>query len=251
MNLLYFLLKDLDNEKNLFIDKTIVVILTEEQKYSDKELIDNILKIIKAKTYTFPIIHRNEFNDSLIALGAKKKLNDNQVDILYPLVNGHIQLMLEIVDEINNDKIDYLFNNPSTNSNLEYMRYLLETRLKELGASGRQIMSVLEYASIIGFTFSIYELENITRSNSYELRKKIKEASQLRLVNEQNYDEQSFAHEVIWAVFNSRTSENRVQYYSDLELCLAEIKPASYLRRARYSFRAGKFEPLDKCHMKP
>jgi len=107
--------------------------------------------------------------------------------------------------------------------------------MAELGATGKQIMYVLEFGSVIGLSFSYYELEQVTQIKKGQLSQIISRAKEWNLVeNDQEKTYYKFVHDIILEIFKHRTESNIFKYYEKLEECLMKIKPGSYLRRARY-----------------
>ena len=93
----------------------------------------------------------------------------------------------------------------------------------------------MEYASILGITFSIYELRSSTKSTENEIKKIISETSKLSITEPtQEVDYIKFAHNIIREIFKTKVEKYHIEYYNSLALCIKEIRPDQYLRRARY-----------------
>ncbi len=92
-----------------------------------------------------------------------------------------MQVFFEVINEINNHSFDF---NATYENNKQYLSTVLEKRLKEFGADSTQILKALEYASIIGITFSVYELRNITESTENEIKKIIADTSKLTITEQ-------------------------------------------------------------------
>lgn len=221
----------------------LVFTVTLNQNSKNKDYIKVLLKTIDAKNLKFPQLEYNEFK---ISIKKYVTLYDNWEEkryrILFQLINNHMKVLTEVLKELKKGRHVFDVNDISGK---EYLNELLEERLKELGATGQVISKVLEYASIIGLTFSYFELEKITRINSQEFKRIIMQAAELELIeNTTEEDIAAFAHQIVRELFEGRvkTGYQEYSYYFTIEQCLAKIKPAEYLRRARYLVKAGNFE---------
>ena len=225
----------LTNKQILNTDKlnkfTIIFSITSNQTVIHGDLVDSIIRETEYKKMPFPVISLPEFKDTLLSK-TLQSFSSAQINLLYNLVNGHLQVFFEIINEITNNNFDF---DATYESNKQYLSSVLEKRLKDYGADSIQILKTLEYASIIGLTFSVYELKNITQSAENELRTIINETRNLAITEEtDNIDYIKFAHDIIREIFKNKVDEQHIGYYSSLAMCIREIKPDQYLRRARY-----------------
>lgn len=225
----------LTNKQILNPDKlnrfTLIFSITSNQLVIHGDLVDSIMKESEYKKMPFPIIDFPEFKDTLLSK-TLQSFSSAQLNLLYNLVNGHLQVFFEIINEITNHNFDF---NATYESNKQYLSSVLEKRLEDFGADNTQILKTLEYASIIGLTFSVFELRNLTQSAENELRTIISKTSKLAIIEEtDNIDYIKFAHDIIREIFKNKVDEQHIEYYSSLAMCIKEIKPDQYLRRARY-----------------
>lgn len=225
----------LTNKQILNPDKlnrfTIIFSITSNQLVIHGDLVDSIMKETEYKKMPFPVIGLPEFKDTLLSK-TLQSFSSAQLNLLYNLVNGHLQVFFEIINEITNHNFDF---NSTYESNKQYLSSVLEKRLEDFGADSTQILKTLEYASIIGLTFSVYELRNLTQSAENELRSIISKTSKLAIIEEtDNIDYIKFAHDIIREIFKNKVDEQHIEYYNSLAMCIKEIKPDQYLRRARY-----------------
>lgn len=165
-------------------------------------------------------------------LGFQNCLDEKQMQFIYKLADGNIFLFKQIANELSNNTCLPIQNNIS---GIQYLNELLEKRMMELGATGKQIMYVLEFGSVIGLSFSYYELEQVTQMKKGPFSQIISCAKEWNLVeDDQEKTYYKFVHDIILEIFKHRTESNVFEYYEKLEECLMRIKPGSYLRRARY-----------------
>lgn len=229
------------NDPNIFTEKErnqirFILSITENQSSLNEDILKKVQDSASQdnKLY-FPIFEYPDFKKNLF-LESNYNLQETQVELLYTLVNGHLKVYFEIIQEIAENSFDF---DSSYENNKNYLDIMLNRRLKECGASGQQIAEVLEYASIMGMTFSSYELEVITDSTKNRIRKIINDANNLRLTeNIDKIEHYKFAHDIVREVFMSKVNLYHTEYYATLSSCLKQIKPGQYLRRARYMVRA-------------
>lgn len=165
-------------------------------------------------------------------LGFQNNLDEKQMQFIYKLADGNIFLFKQIASEFPDNTCFPIQDNIS---GIQYLNELLEKRMTELGATGKQIMYVLEFGSVIGLSFSYYELEQVTQMKKGPFSQIISRAKEWNLVeDDQEKTYYKFVHDIILEIFKHRTESKVYEYYEKLEECLMRIKPGSYLRRARY-----------------
>lgn len=208
-----------------------VISLTINQESTNNKLIHNLLNVIDNKSIEFPPFSYLQFKKYLL-VETQHNLSEKQIELLYNLVDGHLKVFFEIVKEIKENSFDF---SSSFESNITYLKSLLNRRLKECGASGEQIIDILEYASIIGICFSEFELHKLTDYTKSRIEEIIEKSKQLKLTeNSYETEEYRFAHDIIREIFKMRVDENHIDYYRKMSLCVKEIKPSQYYRRAKY-----------------
>lgn len=205
--------------------------LTCNQEGENNKLIEKLLNVIDTELLKFPVLSYMQFKKYLLA-ETQHSLSEKQIELLYNLVDGHLKVFFEVVKEIKENSFDF---SSSFESNVTYLKSLLNRRLKECGASGKQIIEILEYASIIGICFSEFELYKLTDYTKSKIKDIIEKSKQLKLT-ENNYDTEDyrFAHDIIREIFKMRVDESHIDYYRKMSLCVKEIKPSQYHRRAKY-----------------
>ncbi|WP_349966927.1 ATP-binding protein [Roseburia faecis] len=228
----------LTNKEILNPDKlnnfTTVFSMTTNQSALHADLLKDIIDEVNYEEMLFPVVGLIEFKNTLFNT-TLQNFSDTQINLLFNLVNGHLQVLFEVINEINNHNFDF---NATYESNKQYLSTVLEKRLKEYGADSTQILKTLEYAAIIGITFSVYELRNITKSTENEIKKIIAETSKLTITEQtEEFDYIKFAHDIIREIFKTKVEQDHTEYYYSLALCIKEIKPDQYLRRARYCIK--------------
>lgn len=230
---LKFLIRMLTSNNDIFDNIKFIISVTLNQ--GNNSIIGDIPKLTTNNLVEFPGFKYEEFKGHLFEK-TQTKLSDSQLQLLYELVDGHLKVYFEIISEIKNNSFDF---DARFEDNRKYLTALLNRRLQECGASGEQITEVLEYASIIGINFSSFELQQLTEYTKSRLRKVIEDASNLKLTENGNkIGEYKFAHDIVREIFKARVDENHLDYYCAMSLCLKEISPSQYFRRAKYMILA-------------
>jgi hypothetical protein len=196
---------------------------------------DNIKKTEKIKTiqkkcerkYKMSKLEFSDYQTLFDNMTYEFKLEKDLGELIGAVTNDNISYIKMIVSE--------LIEQPKyENGTIPSLEDILQKRLSEFGASGNQIKEVLEYASIIGYTFSAIELEKVTQLNRDEFITIIKQANNLKLIAEKNNEYYNFALQIIRKMFEVQAKTKGVKYYTDLAAIIKEIRPAEYLRRAWY-----------------
>lgn len=156
---------------------------------------------------------------------------------MYKLSDGHLEVIKQIALQMNNQNqfFDLEIKEFQSEGILEK---LVEDKLTNLGANGEQISQLLEYASLIGSTFSNYELETITELNKQEFINAIKRSNDMELiVTKKNFS--NFSHDIIQLLFRNRANTNIILYYERMRACIKELYPSEYKRRIEIEFQLG------------
>ncbi len=192
----------------------------------------NFLKEHNVPQVEFKEMSYSQFLRERQQLGFQNCLDEKQLQFIYKLADGNIFLFKQIAREFPDNTC---FPTQDNISGIQYLNELLEKRMTELGATGKQIMYVLEFGSVIGLSFSYYELEQVTQMKKGVFSQIISRAKEWNLVeDDQEKTYYKFVHDIILEIFKHRIESNVFEYYEKLEECLMKIKPGSYLRRARY-----------------
>lgn len=239
LKLLYLILQN-RHTKYDFLSKSIFILLyTSDKKSVNDNLICAIKNCVdKNGRIDFPELKYTEFKDAINILGYKRPLSEKECELLFSLINGHIRMLVELISELNQNRLTL---NNAEGKPKEILTAILRQRLKDCGATGEQIKTTLEYASLLGLSFSTYELNEIMQMRSGLFQTIIERSNEMRLIERQSgkYNTLQFAHDIIHEIFQSQISENGPGYYERIELCLKEIEPGQYIRRSKYAFKAG------------
>lgn len=231
------LLQILFTNKYLYqnITKNIMFVFsyTQGQETENENLLHFLYKNEVCFHIDFPELALPAFVDNLRLLGLNKQLKKEEYEILYNLIGGHIQVMIEVVREINNNRLDF---DKTYQSNIELLKPILKNRLDQLGALGQFVDEALQYASLLGIKFDKLELSETLEhmdNSSFDFSDTLYEAENIHLIKNSDELHYSFVHEIIMQVFESEIPDRyKHKYYAKLANCLKKLKPHDYLRRA-------------------
>lgn len=234
---LYLLMKN-STEHFPFMEQVIILCtLTTTFTKVPRERID-IIEKLSLHSISFSPMTYNDFSTSIIQLGYCGNLKDEDCRVLFNLVDGHLQMLLTLIDEINQNGVDNLLLNQTSRSLFQTM---LKNRLQMYGVDSKKIRTSLQYASILGLTFSRYELLHILSMEADEFERVIDQSIEINLLNKAKHTNSHlrFVHEIVREAFHSNIENDKNQYYSRIEQCLARIAPEKYMRRASYLLKAN------------
>lgn len=192
-------------------------------------------------TYNIPYLKQEEFLNALRSFGFDRGIDENLIALLYSIIGGHLVLIKALAEYLISQPTlqqvhEYdIFNSQSNNSIIEK---LLTYKLKIMGASSEQAIDILKYASIIGLSFNIEELECLSEIKKEKIIEYITK-SQKALLIDGNEKNNVFKHEIIREFFLERLSNEKYKYYYRFAECLRKLRPSDYLIRAKYLFDSG------------
>lgn len=236
LELLYLLIASEEETFDFFTNCQFLLIYTE----STENISPIIKKIVEEKAtakYKISSIQFEEMEEVLNAFNCKIQLDSKIKKIIFKLADGHLEVIKQIILQMNNSISD--FNSMAKSSDAkEALDKLITDKLGSLGASGCQISQVLEYASLIGKTFSNSELSQIVELNKQEFSDAINKSSEMELINTQKYYS-NFSHDIIQLLFRKKADRNLNHYYSRMKECIKELYPVEYKQRIEIEENLG------------
>ena len=170
----------------------------------------NFLKEHNVPQVEFKEMSYSQFLRERQQLGFQNCLDEKQLQFIYKLADGNIFLFKQIAREFPDNTC---FPTQDNISGIQYLNELLEKRMTELGATGKQIMYVLEFGSVIGLSFSYYELEQVTQMKKGVFSQIISRAKEWNLVeDDQEKTYYKFVHDIILEIFKHRIESNVFEY---------------------------------------
>lgn len=238
IKLLYLILSHIKDKYNFLSKCMFFLMFTNNKKAPNLELVNAIKNIDSISQMFFPQMAFEEFLTSLNILGYRNKLSEKEHRLIYSLVNGHIRLLVDLINELNSNRLTLETINGKSK---ELLSTILKQRLNEYGATGEQIKTTLEYASLLGLTFSTYELDKVMQIEKSVFRNILSHSNTMNLIEETYGKDKTlqFAHDIIHDLFEEEVFENGSDYYKKIELCLKEIEPDQYIRRYQYALKSG------------
>lgn len=236
LELIYLLISQ--DQDNFFKGCQMLFVYTEtgEEKHP---IIDYFFSINAAIIINMSPIDLEDMESVLRAFGCNVNLDPKIKKILYSLSDGHLEIIKHIVSQMNQPSYKTDLITDSINAK-EILEKLINDKLKNLGANGEQISELLEYASLIGMTFSNEELSKIVDLNSQEFYDAIKKSNEMALIaSERKYS--NFSHDIIQLLFRNRADKKKIFYYEHMKECIKELYPAQYARRIDIERNLGKW----------
>lgn len=194
LELLYLLITSEEETFDFLKNCQFLFIYTE----SGENISPIIKKIIEEKVtvkYKISSIQFEEIEEVLNVFNCKIHLDNEIKKIIFKLADGHLEVIKQIILQMN-DSVSNLDSMAKSSDAKEALDKLITDKLSSLGASGCQISQVLEYASLIGKTFSNSELSQIVELNKQEFYDAINKSNEMELINTQNYYS-NFSHDII------------------------------------------------------
>ncbi|MFE6073535.1 hypothetical protein ACFVQB_03545 [Paenibacillus sp. NPDC057886] len=236
IELFYQIMKENQNENSFLKNAVIIINWTDEQLENYQDLKNDISKQFGFVKHKLDVIKKDDYKNVLHSMGLKKGIKTDLLDGLYSITGGHLHLTKEMINYLN-DSNDQSSVKLEELADTNQIATLIQDRLKNLGATGEVVEEVLKYASILGISFTFFELEKITNKNQEELQHIIKEANKLYFVEQAN-KKVNFIHEFIRSLFEKKLEDIKTYYYAYAE-CLKVIKPNDYIARARALLKAS------------
>ncbi len=236
LQLLYLLITSKESTFNFFSQCQFLLVYTE----SDGNMSPTIKKLFEEQAtakYKIGSIQFEEMEDVLNEFKCKIPLDNEIKKILFKLADGHLEVIRQIILQMNNST-DVFNLIPKSSDAKEVLNELITDKLRTLGASGNQISQLLEYASLIGKTFSNNELSQIVELNKQDFSDAIKKSNEMELINTKpQYS--NFSHDIIQLLFRNRADKNLYYYYTRMKECIKELYPAEYKQRIEIENNLG------------
>ncbi len=238
----YMLLKYSDTYLKELEHAIILCNITMDQEKPYEKRVNSMISDFNFRRYIFPKLTQDEYSKCLKDMGFY--VEESVSNLLYKLTNQNFAITRAALSS------------PSTYSNLpseiniketKFLKILVEMRLTELGATGAQITEVLKYASLIGYAFSIKELEYLVPYNDNEVAEIIHKANSLYLIEPEQML-YHFTHEIIREFFRKKLEADNYAYLQKTIDCLKLLHPYDYDTRISYLLKIGDVCELEKIY---
>lgn len=233
--------------KFIFIQNT-------DQEFRYQETYESLTRRLSVAEFNLTLIPKHRYIDSLRRFGFTGELKEDTLHFLYSCTGGHLALIKKLSEYLSSSQqnpnavIDIESFNQEEDSKRIFIEKLLLYKLSELGATGKQISEILEFASVIGMSFSYEELLCISKEREEVLKEIIAKAREIQLITEQT-STNVFSHEIIREFFANRLENKKFSHYVSFASCLAKLKPSDYATRATYLFESGQPELASEIYI--
>lgn len=247
LTLLYLLLQHSHTYLPDWENAILIGNITENQTIYFNEKIEALIQKFDFSIYRFKSISLPEYNAFVKKWDSRGFWDNKLIRFLWKITGGHLEVTkrsvlyedINIFEELNGEVVD---------SNYIYLNRLIEKQLNNLGATGSQIDEVLQFASLLGISFSLYELEKILNANAYNLRGIIEEAQNILLINSEAR-KYYFCHEIIRELFKRKTLKDKTHFYPRIIECFKQLYPTNYSARIKYLLTIGDIEEIEKIYI--
>lgn len=224
---------------NSFFSKCQVLFVYTEMDDKRNSIIQNIFSTSTNIQIKMTAVCYEDIDNILKNFGCKLELAEEIKKVLFKLSDGHLEIIKHIVSQMTSGQYRPDINGQENNTE-EFLEKLINNKLKNLGASGNQIAELLEYASLIGKTFSNDELSRIVDLNKQDFYDAIKRSNEMELIcSQEKYS--NFSHDIIQLLFHKRANQHYIHYYERMRKCIKELYPSEYERRIEIAQKLGDY----------
>lgn len=218
----------------------VLAIMTADQVCIAKTEIDELKSESNPIIYKTKKITNDEFKAVLNFFGIVNLGKKNE-DLIFNLSGGHLEILKTLFQYTSPQDLNLLNESLINQISLgeqSFLEKVFSLRLKHLGAESEQIVSLLEYASVIGLNFNFEEISCLTKENEETLTGIIRKAREAHFIDGDEM-KNSFSHEIIREFFWCRIQSKKSEYFKKFAGCLAQLRPGSYFQRAGLLLEAG------------
>lgn len=228
LELLYLLITS-DQYWNTFFSKCQILFVYTEMDEKRESIIKKIYSTCASNHIKMSDVHYEDIDKILKNFGCKIDLAEEIKRVLFKLSDGHLEIIKHIASQMTSNQSKSKITVKENNAE-KFLEELINNKLKDLGASGKQIAELLEYASLIGKTFSNDELSRIVELNKQDFYDAIKKSNEMELISSQE-KYSIFSHDIIQLLFHKRADQRYIHYYERMKKCIKELYPSEYERR--------------------
>ena len=238
LELLYLLVTS-NQYWNTFFSKCQMLFVYTEMDERRDAFIQKIYSTCTSKQIKMSVVCYEDINKILKNFGCKVYIAEEIKRILFKLSDGHLEIIKHISSQMTLDQNRAIITDKENKAE-EFLEELINNKLKDLGASGNQIAELLEYASLIGKSFSNDELSRIVELNKQDFYDSIKRSNEMELISSQE-KYSIFSHDIIQLLFHKRADKRYIYYYERIKKCIKELYPSEYERRIEIEQKLGDY----------
>lgn len=207
------------------------VISEEKKKLINYIFLCGRMKIIGAEPFTTDdLLYFIETNSGL----SPQQIEEHEIlDFIKQYSEDNIEDIPLIIEEINEIVTDNNLN--FTKGKILYEA--LSDKLNSSNLSSEKSEEILEYASLLGNTFSRREIYLISNLNLDEFSNLVNKVIDIKILKESTEENYAFATSFFQELFKTKALSKSNEYYKNLEKIIGSLYPSNYLRRAMYLSR--------------
>lgn len=179
-------------------------------------------------------IPREGFEDVLVALGAGCSPAKEVADVVHALSGGHLALARKCATRIAEGETEDVL---AAADSQQFVRALLTDRIHALGGLGKQAVSVLQIAAVLGLSFRRDEVTCAAGMDESETARVLRYCRDEELVQLLN-GVGSFVHDLYRQHFLEIDTQDRIAIHERLSDCLRDLRPGEYDVRCLNALRA-------------
>ncbi len=172
-------------------------------------------------------IPREGFEEVVLALGAPQRPSTETADLIYKFSGGHLVLAHRCAARLKEGDADGFL---AAADAQDFVQKLLSERLRSLGMTGEEAVTMLQIAAVSGLTFRRDELvcaAGIDETETLRLLRYCRKEGLLEL----QYGIGRFVHDLYRQYFLDAIGEERLTIHETLGDCLRKLSPGDYESR--------------------
>jgi hypothetical protein len=194
------------------------------QSISNPSAHEAVLVPSETARFTLERVQREKFTDVLVALGARERPSEDLSDLVYSFSGGHLALASRCAERVaNGEEAVFL----AASDEEEFLRALLLERMRSLGVLGKQAVTLLQIAAVLGLTFRREEVccaSGGDESETVRLLRYCRGEGVLEVADGLD----RFVHDIYRQHFLSLASRDKADIHATLDHCLRVSRPADY-----------------------
>jgi hypothetical protein len=190
-----------------------------------------------SRTIALQRVQHDKFDAVLAALGAGPISDPSLVDTVYALSGGHLALAAQCAARIAEGNTDGLIAAADSDA---FIRNVLVERVRSLGDKGKQAVTLLQVAAVLGLTFRRDELTCALDDSSPIPSELLRYCRDERVV-ELSDNIGRFVHDLYRQYFLRAGALDRVAIHERLADCLRALRPGEYELRSLNSLKAERY----------
>jgi AAA ATPase-like protein len=220
-----------------FLSRTyFLLVVTPKYILAESQKLQIVLDDLDAERVLLNYCDESVFGAILLGRGLRNALDPQLTQKLYRISGGHLSVVENLVSYLNGlSSVDEI----TIDDNFEaFCRKLIHKRFTKLGKRGSVIRDLLASAAVIGLSFTLPELQCLTKSTRDQLHHALDDAKALSFISGEG-QRFSFTHDLLSRLLEIEDRESQRDLHERFAACLRLIRPGDYAGRASHLERAG------------